>query len=230
MVVTTQQIIMRYNTRQFILFLSLTIGLIIFCYYYIDRQVVWFLAKHNSRDFVFLRILANDIINCIWLSIVIFYVYTAIQLQRNRPINKKLMLVSNSIVITIFLKDALKMVFGRYWAATFTCHNPSLLDNHVYGFNWLKQSSAYASFPSGHASMIFAFSTSLWFLFPRLRTLWVLIATLVLIGQIGMYYHFVSDIIAGAALGFMVASLHIKYVKYATHNFYALEKSNAITS
>jgi membrane-associated phospholipid phosphatase len=44
----------------------------------------------------------------------------------------------------------------------------------------------------------------MWFLFPKLRWLWFLLAFLVVVGQIGMYYHFLSDVIAGALLGSLV--------------------------
>ena len=95
-------------------------------------------------------------------------------------------------------------MFGRYWPATFTCHNPSLIDNHVYGFNWFNTGAAYASFPSGHATFIFSFAAVLWSVFPKLRWLACLLCLLVISGQIVMYYHFVSDIIAGAILGTLV--------------------------
>lgn len=102
---------------------------------------------------------------------------------------------------TIFLKDFLKFIFARYWAETFVCNNPSLLKNQVYGFNWFKLDVAYTSFPSGHTTVIAAFATSMWFSFPKLRLLWLMLPLLVMFGQISMYYHFVSDVIAGAMLG-----------------------------
>jgi membrane-associated phospholipid phosphatase len=113
-------------------------------------------------------------------------------------------LACNAVVIGQFLKDIFKVIFGRYWPATFVCNNPSLVSNHVYGFQWFKSGSAYASFPSGHTTFIFSFSISMWFLFPKLRWLWFLLAFLVVVGQIGMYYHFLSDVIAGALLGSLV--------------------------
>ena len=191
----------------------LLIVLITLSYYWIDRQLVWFLVAHDSRQLFGLKFMANDITHPIGAFVFLFYIYFAIRLEKlllNKT-DKKLIIMCNSIVITVFLKDILKMVFGRYWADTFICNNPSLVHNDVYGFNGFTTGDTFASFPSGHAAFIFSFSTSMWILFPKLRWLWCLLAALVVIGQAGMYYHFISDILAGAALGTVVAIYNYRY-------------------
>ena len=90
----------------------------------------------------------------------------------------------------------------------------SLIHNDTYGFQWL--TSQNSSFPSGHVAVIVAFATSMWMLFPRGRILWVLLPILVGIAQICLYYHFVSDVLAGAELGFVVAFLLLSKTT-ATH-------------
>jgi membrane-associated phospholipid phosphatase len=189
-----------------VLFILSGIILITLSYFFVDRQVVWFLVRHHSTQFGLLKIFANDIVLALTVAIFIFYIYYALCLTRNKigHVDKKLLLACNAVVIGSFLKDILKNLFGRYWASTFTCNNPSLLNNHVYGFNWLKSGGAYQSFPSGHTTFIVAFATSMWFLFPKLRWLWALLACLVMVGQIGMYYHFVSDVLGGIMLGMPV--------------------------
>ncbi len=199
----------------FLLFVST--ALIVLSYFFIDRQLVWFLVAHHSRSFWILKIFANDIPLFITAIIFLYYIYFFIKLTvfNIKKFDKKFIVVCNSIVIAIFLKDILKNVFSRYWPATFTCNNPSLISNHVYGFAWFKLSNAYASFPSGHTTFIFSFSISMWFLFPKLRWLWSLLAFCTILGQIGLYYHFVSDVIAGIALGSLVAFYNVSYSKSA---------------
>ncbi|MEM9242615.1 MAG: phosphatase PAP2 family protein [Pseudomonadota bacterium] len=180
--------------------------LIIVSYFFVDKPVVWFLVAHHSQQFELLKLFANDITAMITIVIFLFYIYYAIKLHANRisDFDKKFLLGFNAVVIGQFLKNILKPIFARYWPATWVCNNPSLVKNHMYGFNWFKSGSAYASFPSGHTTFIFSFSVSMWFLFPKLRWLWSLLAFLLILGQIGMYYHFVSDVIAGALLGSLV--------------------------
>lgn len=185
-------------------------------YLFIDRQVVWFLAAHHSRQLTILQVFANNIISVITVLVFLFYIYYVMRLRRSTvsKTDRKLLLACNAVVIGQFLKNILKMIFGRYWTSTFVCNNPSLVSNHAYGFNWFKSGNAYASFPSGHTTFIFSFSVSMWFLFPKLRWLWSLLALLVVVGQIGMYYHFVSDVIAGALLGSLVGFYVVYHSKF----------------
>ena len=197
---------MKKNLIRSLLFILICVVLIFISYFYVDRQLVWFLVAHHSHRLVLLKVFANDIVYVLSFGVFLYYIYYFFILSMNRvtALNKNILLSCNAVVIALFLKDFLKYVFGRYWAATYVCKNPSLVNNHAYGFNWFKTGTAYASFPSGHTSFIFAFSACMWFLFPKLRWLWVLLASLVVIGQLGMYYHFVSDVIAGAMLGSLV--------------------------
>jgi membrane-associated phospholipid phosphatase len=184
----------------------LTTIFIIVSYNYIDKALVTYLVAHHSRHILLLKHLANDITSTIIVLMMLFYAYFIVTVTRQtlNTVDKKLMIACNAIVTTIFLKDGLKTVFGRPWADTFICNNPSFLKDHLYGFHWFTNSPTFASFPSGHAAVISAFATSFWLLFPRLRLLWCALAGLVIVGQVGMYYHFLSDVIAGMALGTLV--------------------------
>lgn len=199
--------------RVMLLILAIIV-LILISYLFVDRPVVWFLVEHHSRQFGLLRLFANDITFTLTILIFFFYIYYAVRLSKRGigRFDRELLLCCNAVVIGQFLKDILKSIFGRYWTATFVCNNPSLVSNHVYGFNWFRSGSSYASFPSGHATFIFSFSVSMWYLFPKLRWLWSLLAFLVILGQIGMYYHFVSDVVAGGLLGSLVGF-------YSTYRF-----------
>jgi len=63
------------------------------------------------------------------------------------------------------------------------------------------------SFPSGHATSVFAVATIFAAYYPRLR--WVLygVAAAISLGRVYLERHYVSDIVAGAAIGVTVAVL-----------------------
>ena len=87
-----------------------------------------------------------------------------------------------------------KNILGRARPKLFETGGP--LDFHLFAFD-----PDYASFPSGHATNIFAFATVIGILWPRARVLlyiaaaWIA-ATRPLIGQ-----HYFTDAVAGAILG-----------------------------
>ncbi|HEU6448509.1 MAG TPA: phosphatase PAP2 family protein [Verrucomicrobiae bacterium] len=62
-----------------------------------------------------------------------------------------------------------------------------------------------ASFPSGHTAIVSAFAGILWQRLPKLRILWLVLTVAVMIGLWAANWHWVSDIIAGLALGLLCA-------------------------
>jgi hypothetical protein len=137
--------------------------LIILSYFYLDKPLVFFLLDNKSRDIPILKILANDIDELIGSFVFIFYFYFAVKLLlcKISIFDKKLSIVSNSVVIAFFLKEMLKYVFGRYWADSWICNNPSLIYENAYGFNYFTKGPSYGSFPSGHMVMAVSFCLSL---------------------------------------------------------------------
>lgn len=191
----------------------LVLGLIPLSYVYWDQPLVWFLHDHKSRGLFILKQGANTLPMLIDGFVFIFYCFFALHGFTSKKIKntKKYLFVCNVIVITTFMKDGLKFIFGRYWPDTFMCNNPSLIEHHRHGFQWFHGGATSLSFPSGHAALMFAFATSMTLMFPRFRLLWFFMAILVSLCQIGLYYHYLSDVMAGALLGYAVA-----YCSYRT--------------
>ena len=98
-------------------------------------------------------------------------------------------------------KDVLKMAFGRTWPETWVAHNPSLISNGISGFFPFHGGAGWASFPSGHTTVIAAPCAVLWERVRRWRAVWGALPALVVAGLVGSDFHFVSDCIAGGALG-----------------------------
>jgi len=62
------------------------------------------------------------------------------------------------------------------------------------------------SFPSGHATSVFAVATIFAAYYPRLRWPLYALAAAIAVGRVYLARHYVSDIIAGGALGVIVAA------------------------
>jgi membrane-associated phospholipid phosphatase len=63
------------------------------------------------------------------------------------------------------------------------------------------------SFPSGHATSVFAVATVFAAFYPRLRWPLYVLAAAVAAGRVYLLRHYVSDVLAGAVIGIVIASL-----------------------
>ena len=107
-------------------------------------------------------------------------------------------LAALSMIVAEAIKTALKLACGRTWPATWVYDNPSFLRDGTYGFFPFHGGHGWAAFPSGHTTIVCACMAVLWLLLPRWRPLYALATML---GLLGMNYHFLGDILAGAYLG-----------------------------
>jgi lipid A 4'-phosphatase len=90
--------------------------------------------------------------------------------------------------------DLLKVICGRA--------RPKLLfADDFYGFVWGALRSDYWSFPSGHATTIAALAMAFYLLWPRGLPVYLAVAMLVAASRVVIDAHYLSDIMAGAALG-----------------------------
>jgi membrane-associated phospholipid phosphatase len=112
--------------------------------------------------------------------------------------------VSLAVFVALGVKDLAKTAFGRTWPETWTCGNPSFITDHVFGFSPFHGGAGYASFPSGHETVVAAFAAALWVLTPRFRWASIAAMLIVAIGLLGADYHWLSDILAGGLLGWLV--------------------------
>lgn len=98
------------------------------------------------------------------------------------------------------LNTVFKFGFGR-------CRPEKLLHEDLYGFTFWGVKSMYQSLPSGHANTAAAAAAVLWMLHPPLRPLYVFIPAVMMTARVLAEAHFLSDVVAGAALGVVSAVL-----------------------
>ena len=174
-------------------------------YCWIDIPLVEWAHAHQLRQYRWLHHLQLlpeifPVLAAISLVCLAFRSYWA-TLSR---VEQAIFTASLSYVVTSFLTRMLKMLFARTWPATWVDNNPSWLQDNVYGFFWLMDHPAYRSFPSGHTAAIFSVIVVMIVFYPTLRWVGGLLCAMIVIGLVGNYYHFLSDMIAGAYLGTLV--------------------------
>jgi membrane-associated phospholipid phosphatase len=110
------------------------------------------------------------------------------------------------------INSPLKWVFGRVRPY----HDVPPFELHPFrnGLMGLMHAEAGLSFPSGDASLAFAMAMSLSITIPRHRWIWWTLAIIVGIERIAENAHYPSDVVAGAALGIIVAVIAEKLVAH----------------
>jgi membrane-associated phospholipid phosphatase len=109
-------------------------------------------------------------------------------------------------MVAIAFEYYLKFLFGRYWPETWIEDNPSLIGSDAYGFHPFHFGEAYGSFPSGHTARTFAVLSVVWLAYPALRWPCIAVCGAVVVGLVGMNYHFVGDTVGGACLGWLTGA------------------------
>lgn len=107
-------------------------------------------------------------------------------------------LVAITIPLTFFLKSTLKHAVGRI-DTRFWLRHPGFKE-----FHWFHGGGNYNSFPSGHMAVFMALVIALWRFYPRYHSAYFGFLSALALALIMTDYHFISDVIAGAYLGFLV--------------------------
>src|SRR5262249_20897615 len=109
-----------------------------------------------------------------------------------------LFVASISLIIADQFRETLSYGFGRYGPGTWIDNTPSLIGDGAYGFHPFHAGVWYGSFPSGHTARMSAAAAVVWIAYPRWRWAAVVATVAVVIGLLGMDYHFVGDVVAGS--------------------------------
>ena len=197
--------------RNFLLLLFF-LFLIIFLYFFVDVHLVFFVNNNRLNKFYLIDMLTHipDLIVALLIFYAILFLFFY-KKYRNILFFKFLFFSLISVSLTSQIKDILKFIFGRYWPNTWIDNNLSLIVNNVYGFNFFQKGST-SSFPSGHAALTFSFFTMCILFFPKYKIYFIIPMLLSCLGQVLMNYHFLSDVFAGAVLGFLVSKSIYNYL------------------
>lgn len=95
-------------------------------------------------------------------------------------------------------KSIAKYLFGRITTREWLQSSGDL------GFHWFSGGDRFNGFPSGHMVVVTVLIAVLWRLKPRFRPLYLVVLLSLAMALLATNYHFISDVIAGAYLGFLV--------------------------
>jgi membrane-associated phospholipid phosphatase len=129
------------------------------------------------------------------LLFVFFKYYRRRLIAANRSL-----LIFSAIALSGLTADLIKPFVGRL--------RPKMLfEAGRYGFEPFRIGYEFNSFPSGHATTVFALAAALSFFFPRWRIPLVVFAAVVGLSRIVVGAHYLSDVMAGAYVGLMTVFL-----------------------
>jgi membrane-associated phospholipid phosphatase len=165
----------------------------------------WFTTTYTGRSFTFglFSFMASPAQALGPLAAFVFVILAIAALAGwHRGIRSRIAL---ALCLSVFaaneVNSSLKGVFGRTWPESWLGDNPSWIRDGVFDFFPFHGGLAWASFPSGHTTVITAAAAVLWVVCPELKVAWAALVGVVVVGLIAGNYHFVSDVIAGLYLG-----------------------------
>jgi membrane-associated phospholipid phosphatase len=180
---------------------------VIFCYYFVDRPVAFFVHNHQISRFEEFRWLTEPppIVQG-WspLVLVLLAIWRAFGPWRKWQLT--LFVACVGLIVADQFRESLGDICGRYWPETWHNNNPSLIGTGAYGFHLFEVGDDTGSFPSGHSARILGFTSVFWLAMPRGRWLFAIVALPMLVALIAMNYHFVGDVIAGSVLGAIIGT------------------------
>lgn len=111
--------------------------------------------------------------------------------------------------------NVIKLLIGRQRPKYFDVSSDSATDAFERLFPFLHDGVSLKSFPSAHTAAAVAFAVVLSHVFPRGRWLFGITASLVAIQRIEVCEHFASDVLVGAAVGWLVGQCYLHVPKVA---------------
>jgi membrane-associated phospholipid phosphatase len=209
--------------------LILCAALVVFCYWFVDRAVAFYVHDHRFSDYIVLKWLTYPppILQA-WVPVVLVLLLIRRAWGPFRRWERMVLAAGVGMVLADQFRESLGYVFGRYWPDTWINDNPSLIQDGAYGFHPFHGGSAYMSFPSGHTARTLAVAAVVWIAYPKWRWACVLAAAVVAVGLLGMDYHFVGDVIAGGFVGGIVGAYTATYAGLGGDLPVASERGRAV--
>jgi membrane-associated phospholipid phosphatase len=183
------------------------IVVVVICYYFVDRQVAWFVNNHGVNKiavFKWLTYPPPEVQE--WSPLVLVLLVLSLALGQWTKCRQVLFVACLSLIVADQFRYSMGAVAGRYWPETWHDNNPSLIGSGTYGFHPFQADDEEGSFPSGHSARIAGFLSVFWITMPRWRWLYAVIALPMLVALVAMNYHFVGDVVAGTTLGSIVGA------------------------
>lgn len=191
------------NSKKIVVSLLLTIFLVTGSYFFLDQEIALFIQRValSGRHYSFFSSDIPDtlLLMVCFITVLAWPLYIHDKYKGVYGIRRAFSLfLGISIPLSFCLKSVLKFVFGgintRYWLA----------DPVARQFHWFHGYENYGGFPSGHMAVFTVLLLGLRDYYPRHRTAYAGFLFALALALILTDYHFLSDVIAGAYLGYIV--------------------------
>ena len=165
-----------------------------------DKKISLFFTSYNSRILDVISLFINNISGYVLFGIILIIFLLSKQY-------KKIIPLLLTFVLYMGLTGLLKVTVAR--------PRPFIeLDNSIVG-----DISPYRSFPSGHATSVFALIP--FFNFNKVvHYVWIIIAVFVSLSRVYLGVHYLSDVIFGAIIGCFISDLAFYLVKCYNRKVY----------
>jgi len=175
-------------------------------YFLLDRPWSSFAFQHfhQSRALFALPTFLIDWLQVAALLVLIWSAWIFSQGKRLGALGLVALRAALALFLAVGVKELAKYAFGRTWPETWVCDNPSFIKSGVFGFSPFHGGAGWGSFPSGHETLVCAVAGCLWILAPQGRPLYIVAALAVALGLLGADYHWLSDVLAGGVLGWLI--------------------------
>jgi len=184
--------------------------IITICYLYIDLPLsAYFYALRESQFVTFASVLTifGEGVYYIVPSLILFMIFR----KKNHYYGQISLFILATTSVSGILVNLIKPIFGRFRPKMFFSEN-------LYGFNWFEVAFTMNSFPSGHSATALGAWLAFAMIFPKYRILLLSIGILIASTRIIITAHYLSDVIAGSAVGIAVTLIYYHRI-YIKNNF-----------
>ncbi len=188
-----------------------TCALVVFSHQYLDERIAGFFGDMMKRNSL-MSVCSCDIPDLL-LPLAVFFTTTswvAYAVLKSRGIDNRnsrfFLLTGCTVPLSFLLKSILKDLFGKVTTRAWLKHK------YLYGFHWLDGRSDFSGFPSGHMLLFTVAALAVIRFYPRYRSTCIGFLLLMAVALIVTDYHFLSDVIAGVLLGYLVDSFMNYYL------------------
>ncbi len=174
--------------------------LIVASYFFADLPVtLYFNGLKETCPFIFkfFSIITNFGIGEIYILLALLMILGGV-ITKNKRFLSSGMYIALAIFLATRFCEYIKVVAGRARPILY-------FKEHLYGFYFLKKFDGMWSFPSGHTTVAFAAATAFSLTFPRFWGYFYTLAFLVGFSRIVILMHYLSDVMTGFYLGFIVS-------------------------
>ena len=203
---TQHQNSMNRTTKIILISFPIVVLFCIFGYLSFDLTIAKYCNSIFSNNKI--RSILKDISK---LGIATFYlifsamIFLLFRFIRKREIwSNRGLFVFLSISLSGVLVLITKFIFGRYRPKMF-------FKEQLYGFEFFQLKGKITSFPSGHASTIVALMLSLYFISPKYRVIYFIIAFVIVISRVLVCHHYLTDVVVGSYVA-VITTLCLKQV------------------